>query len=171
MVDLCNGRFLSAAKRILEHVQNQYDLSLSCARKEMRNHKENRSCNWIKWDRRGPTQCPHNGRLGARSFFTFVWLRSSWHRHMATKDYEGTAAVSNFQRYYYFNPLSPRQGAAPYPRRIAKIFSIAVISIAKAPFLASYDPSRCARYPPRWLWKMRYILRDAWRERSNRFHV
>ncbi|KYN22977.1 hypothetical protein ALC57_04760 [Trachymyrmex cornetzi] len=33
---------------------------------------------------------------------------------MAAKDYEGTAtaAVSNFQRYYYFNPLSLRQGAA-----------------------------------------------------------
>jgi len=58
---------------------------------------------------------------------------------MAAKDYEGTAtaAVSNFQRYYYFNPLSLRQGAAS----VAKIFSIAVISIAKAPFLASYDPS------------------------------
>ncbi|KYQ49898.1 hypothetical protein ALC60_11073 [Trachymyrmex zeteki] len=62
---------------------------------------------------------------------------------MAAKDYEGTAAaaVSNFQRYYYFNPLSPRQGAAS----VAKIFSIVVISIAKAPFLASYDPSRCVR--------------------------
>ncbi|KYM77766.1 hypothetical protein ALC53_11777 [Atta colombica] len=62
---------------------------------------------------------------------------------MATKDYEGTAtaAVSNFQRYYYFNPLSLRQGAAS----VAKIFSIAVISIAKALFLASYDPSRCVR--------------------------
>lgn len=34
---------------------------------------------------------------------------------MAAKDYEGTAAVSNFQRYYYFNPLSPRQGAAAVP--------------------------------------------------------
>lgn len=29
-------------------------------------------------------------------------------RHMADKDYEGpTLAVSNSQRYYYFNPLSP----------------------------------------------------------------
>lgn len=43
-------------KRILEHVQNQYDLSLSRARKEMRNHKASQSCNWIKWGRRGPTQ-------------------------------------------------------------------------------------------------------------------
>lgn len=83
---------------------------------------------------------------------------------MAAKDYEGTgaAAVSNFQRYYYFNPLSLRQGAAPYPRRIAKIFSIVVISIAKAPFLASYDPSRCVRYPPHPTLKNE-ILRDAWR--------
>ena len=46
------------------------------------------------------------------SFFFFffqrlVWLRSSRHRHMATEDYEGTATtVSNFQRYYYFNPPS-----------------------------------------------------------------
>jgi len=65
---------------------------------------------------------------------------------MAAKDYEGTAAaaVSNFQRYYYFNPLSPRQGAAHVST--AKIFSIAVISIAKAPFLAFYDPSRYVRY-------------------------
>lgn len=121
----------------------------------------------------GSQLSPHNGRLGARSFFTFVWLRSSWHRHMAAKDYEGTATatVSNFQRYYYFNPLSPRQGAIPsYPPRIAKIFSIAVISIAKVPLLTSHNPSHTAyphsdfeKWDKFWMWCTRC-------KRSNRFH-
>lgn len=37
---------------------------------------------------------------------TLGWLRSSSRWHMVRKDYKGpTKAVSNFQRYYYFNPL------------------------------------------------------------------
>lgn len=54
----------------------------------------------------------YNARLGMRSFFfhfsfrTSGWLRSSRHRHMATEDYEGNATtVSNFKRYYYFDPF------------------------------------------------------------------
>ncbi|KYN03333.1 hypothetical protein ALC62_05833 [Cyphomyrmex costatus] len=55
---------------------------------------------------------------------------------MAAKDYEGTAAavVSNFQRYYYFNPLSPGQGAAVGHVSEARSGNI-ILAFSRTPFL------------------------------------
>jgi len=83
---------------------------------------------------------------------------------MAAKDYEGTAAaaVSNFQRYYYFNPLSPRQGAAHVPAANSEnILHRGNFNCKSALFSFLRSISLRAVYPPHWLWEMRYILRDA----------
>ncbi|KYN31963.1 hypothetical protein ALC56_13716 [Trachymyrmex septentrionalis] len=67
---------------------------------------------------------------------------------MAAKDYEGTAtaAVSNFQRYYYFNPLSLRQGAASQQRY--KI-SLPVIDFIRVTTKSIVKAERKRGRPPR----------------------
>lgn len=100
---------LSWKKRISRHVRLEWPYSVTLRIRLLSRCETitKRSRDWIKLD---ALTRSHNVRLGMRSFsffFTFSWLRSSRHRHMATEDYEGTATtVSNFQRYYYFNPPS-----------------------------------------------------------------
>lgn len=116
-----------------------------------------------------PRLSPHNGRLDAAIIFyirlaSFQLTPAYGRQRLRGYRRHGPCPISNV-----IIILIPwARGEVPRTRA-AKIFSIAVISIAKAPFLASDNPSRrCV--PPRH-WKMRYISRalGAWRERSNRF--
>lgn len=99
---------LSWKKRISRHVRLEWPYSVTLRIRLLSKCETitKRSRDWIKL---GALTRSHNVRLGMRSFsfFFHVRLASSRHRHMATEDYEGTATtVSNFQRYYYFNPPS-----------------------------------------------------------------